>query len=102
LNMNKPQNQPETLLLSVRDLEVAFGSGERTTNAVRGVSFDLARGQTIGLVGESGSGKAVTALSILRLLPYPLARHPRGSIFLWPPNGKNAPVSTEPTNLLGA
>jgi microcin C transport system ATP-binding protein len=63
-------------LLQVRDLSVSFGGVE----AVRGVSFDLDKGQTLALVGESGSGKSVTALSILQLLPYPAARHPSGSI----------------------
>jgi microcin C transport system ATP-binding protein len=66
-------------LLSVRDLSVDF-CGERTVHAVRGVSFDLESGRTLALVGESGSGKSVTALSVLRLLPYPAAEHPSGSI----------------------
>ena len=44
------------------------------------VSFAIERGETLALVGESGSGKSVTALSILQLLPYPLANHPNGSI----------------------
>ena len=67
-------------LLEVRDLRVSFGRGAREVAAVRGVSFDITRGETVGLVGESGSGKSVTALSVLQLLPYPLAWHPGGSI----------------------
>ncbi|MEO0391608.1 MAG: ABC transporter ATP-binding protein [Pseudomonadota bacterium] len=63
-------------LLSIRDLAVSFGS----TEAVRDVDFDIHPGETLALVGESGSGKSVTALSILQLLPYPIASHPRGSI----------------------
>jgi len=67
-------------LLSVRELSVAFRQGEREMLAVDRVSFDIAKGETVALVGESGSGKSVTALSILKLLPYPAARHPSGTI----------------------
>ncbi|MDP9126836.1 MAG: ABC transporter ATP-binding protein [Pseudomonadota bacterium] len=67
-------------LLKVDNLNVTFGQGPGTVEAVRDVSFEIERGQTMALVGESGSGKSVTALSILQLLPYPNARHPRGSI----------------------
>jgi microcin C transport system ATP-binding protein len=67
-------------LLAVRDLHVSFGRGEREVKAVRGVSFEIDKGETVALVGESGSGKSVTALSVLQLLPYPLAHHPKGSI----------------------
>jgi microcin C transport system ATP-binding protein len=63
-------------LLDIRDLSVAFGK----SLAVNRVGFTISRGETVALVGESGSGKSVTALSILRLLPYPLARHPGGRI----------------------
>jgi len=66
--------------LEVRDLAVSFNSNGREIVAVDGVSFDITRGETVALVGESGSGKSVTALSILQLLPYPVASHPRGSI----------------------
>ncbi|HZF36328.1 MAG TPA: ABC transporter ATP-binding protein [Candidatus Angelobacter sp.] len=71
---------PDAPLLQVRDLHVSFGRGAREVKAVRGVSFDLAKGETVALVGESGSGKSVTALSILQLLPYPMAHHSGGSI----------------------
>src|SRR5262245_4410503 len=67
-------------LLQVRDLSVTFGSGGNAVAAVKRVSFDINRGETLALVGESGSGKSVTALSVLQLLPYPMARHPSGSI----------------------
>ena len=66
--------------LTVDDLSVSFGHGERETKAVKNVSFTIDRGETMALVGESGSGKSVSALSILQLLPYPLAWHPSGSI----------------------
>ncbi len=54
-------------LLQVRDLQVTFVTPDRTVHAVNGVSFDVARGETVGLLGESGSGKSVTLRSILRL-----------------------------------
>ncbi|GHD56912.1 microcin C ABC transporter ATP-binding protein YejF [Thalassobaculum fulvum] len=68
-----------TALLDIRDLSVAFGGNL----AVRGVSFDIRAGETVALVGESGSGKSVTALSILQLLPYPVAGHGAGSSIAW-------------------
>ncbi|MER8866128.1 ABC transporter ATP-binding protein [Mesorhizobium sp. M0751] len=70
----------ETPLLSVQDLSVAFTQGGDQSIAVDHISFDLAKGETVALVGESGSGKSVTALSVLKLLPYPTASHPSGKI----------------------
>ena len=67
-------------LLSVEDLSVAFRQAGRDTLAVDRVSFDIKPRETVALVGESGSGKSVTALSILKLLPYPAASHPTGRI----------------------
>ena len=63
-------------VLIVDNLSVSF----RGESAVRNISFDIRRGETLALVGESGSGKSVTALSVLQLLPYPIATHPSGSI----------------------
>jgi microcin C transport system ATP-binding protein len=71
---------PRETLLEVKDLSVAFGHGAREVLAVDRVSFDIGKGETMALVGESGSGKSVTALSVMKLLPYPAAHHPSGSI----------------------
>jgi microcin C transport system ATP-binding protein len=67
-------------MLQIRDLSVSFGRDDAEVKAVQNISLSIKRGETLGLVGESGSGKSVTALSILQLLPYPLAHHPNGSI----------------------
>ncbi|WP_315753956.1 MULTISPECIES: ABC transporter ATP-binding protein [unclassified Bradyrhizobium] len=67
-------------LLSVSDLSVAFHQQGRLSTAVDHVSFEIKRGECVALVGESGSGKSVSALSVLKLLPYPVASHPSGSI----------------------
>ena len=67
-------------LLRIEDLDVRFGEGPSAVDAAIGVDLAIRPGETLALVGESGSGKSVTALSILRLLPYPAARHPRGRI----------------------
>ncbi|MDX8468830.1 ABC transporter ATP-binding protein [Mesorhizobium sp. VK23B] len=67
-------------LLSVRDLSVAFAQGGTQSTAVDHISFDIAKGETLALVGESGSGKSVSALSVLKLLPYPAASHPSGKV----------------------
>ena len=67
-------------LLIVKDLSVAFRQGGREMLAVDRISFDINKGETVALVGESGSGKSVTALSVMKLLPYPSALHPSGTI----------------------
>ena len=67
-------------LLEINDLSVSFGRGVGEVKAVRGVTMSVAAGETVGLVGESGSGKSVTALSVMKLLPYPVAWHPGGTI----------------------
>src|SRR3569833_413306 len=70
-------NQP---LLEVRDLSVAFHQPSGSSVAVDHISYAIKPGECVALVGESGSGKSVSALSILKLLPYPTASHPSGSI----------------------
>jgi microcin C transport system ATP-binding protein len=67
-------------LLEVNDLSVAFRHGGQETLAVDRISFSIGMRETVALVGESGSGKSVTALSVMKLLPYPAARHPSGSV----------------------
>jgi oligopeptide transport system ATP-binding protein len=69
-------------LLEVNDLRISFSSHAGEVQAVRGVSFDLRRGETLAIVGESGSGKSVTAKSIMRLLPEANTRIKGGEILL--------------------
>jgi microcin C transport system ATP-binding protein len=75
------EEQRAAPLLEVSNLGVTFvgRGGAKPVEAVKGVSFTLDRGETLALVGESGSGKSVTALSVLQLLPYPVAQHGSGS-----------------------
>jgi microcin C transport system ATP-binding protein len=67
-------------LLAVKDLSIAFAAGGRQVLAVDRISFSIKKGETLALVGESGSGKSATALSIMKLLPYPAASHPSGQV----------------------
>jgi microcin C transport system ATP-binding protein len=78
--LNQEPDAAPKPLLEVEDLSVAFRQGGREILAVDRVSFDIRAGETLALVGESGSGKSVTALSVMKLLPYPSAYHPSGTI----------------------
>ena len=71
---------PEEAALSIEDLTVEFRTPEGTLRAVDGVSYEVGRGEVLGVVGESGSGKSVTAMSVLGLLPMPPARVVSGRI----------------------
>ena len=63
-------------LLKINNLSVSFNVDNKVYQAVKNLSLNIAQGEALGIVGESGSGKSVTALSILKLLPYPKAFHP--------------------------
>ncbi|MEC9283953.1 MAG: ABC transporter ATP-binding protein [Bdellovibrionota bacterium] len=79
-------------LLKIEDLNIEFHTEDRIVNAVKGISFEIPKGKTIGLVGESGSGKSVTSLSVMRLLPEPPAKIPSGKILF---QGENLLEKTE-------
>lgn len=69
-------NEP---ILQVRDLEIRFNTDDGVVQAVNGIDFELAAGETLGVVGESGSGKSVTNLALLGLIPQPPGEIVRGS-----------------------
>ncbi|TGU44562.1 ABC transporter ATP-binding protein, partial [bacterium M00.F.Ca.ET.152.01.1.1] len=74
------ESAEDDVLLDVRDLETHFYGEESVTRALGGISFQVKKGETLGVVGESGCGKSVTALSILRLLPKLSARTVGGEV----------------------
>jgi len=67
-------------VLEVKDLHVSFDTYAGEVKAVRGVSFDLHKGETLAIVGESGSGKSVTSQALMRLIPSPPGRIPKGQV----------------------
>ena len=66
-------------ILKVNNLNVEFANESSTFKAVHNLNFNLSEKETLAIVGESGSGKSVTALSIMQLLPYPIAFHSKDS-----------------------
>ena len=72
----------EETILSVKDLVIRYETDDGLVRAVNGVSFDLKRGETLGLVGETGAGKTTTALGLMRLVPDPPGRIVSGQIVL--------------------
>lgn len=72
----------EEMLLSVKDLVVEYTAGGEVVRAVNGVSFEIKKGETLGLVGETGAGKTTIAKSIIRILPDPPAKVKGGEIIL--------------------
>ncbi|HEX8493398.1 MAG TPA: ABC transporter ATP-binding protein [Pyrinomonadaceae bacterium] len=79
-------------ILSVRDLRTYFETEDGTVKAVDGISFELKRGETLGIVGESGSGKSVTNLSIIRLIPEPPGKIVSGEILFEGQDLRSLPV----------
>ena len=82
-------------ILDVRDLQVQFQTDERLVHAVDGISFQVKRGQTLGIVGESGSGKSVTSLAVMGLIPSPPGRVTGGEIWFHGSEEESAPVDLQ-------
>ena len=81
-NVSSPLDQhPETVILSMQDLDIVIDTGEAWRHAVQALALTVHRGETFALVGESGSGKSMTALALMRLLPEAL-RVTQGSVVL--------------------
>jgi len=76
------ENTKESFVLEVKDLRTHIFNKNSVVKAVDGVSFNLSKGETLGIVGESGCGKTMTALSLLRLVPQPAGRIVSGEILL--------------------
>ena len=85
--MTPPEASAAAPVLQVDDLTVEFATTDRTVEAIRGVGFSVAAGETVAIVGESGSGKSVTALSVMRLVEHGGGRITRGRIDFARPDG---------------
>lgn len=81
-------------LLEVNKLKTFFDTDLGTVKAVDGVSFDICRGETLGIVGESGCGKSVTSLSIMQLVPQPRGRIFGGKILYHPANDEVVDITS--------
>src|SRR5690554_1481937 len=85
MSEERKENKEEEYLLEVKNLKTYFKSEDNIVKAVDDVSFNLRKGETIGIVGESGSGKSVSALSIMKLIPNPPGQIIGGSILFKSP-----------------
>ena len=89
----QPLTMADTQVLAVRDLSVSFVSSSRTVHAVKNLSLDLFKGETLAIVGESGSGKSVTSLSMMRLVEHGGGQIDGGSMQLRRRNGQVVDVT---------
>jgi len=87
-----------TPLLQIKNLTTEFTSDGIKTIAVKGISFSLNKGETVGIVGESGSGKSVTSLSVMRLIASPPGKISGGEIIYSNRNGNDVNLLTLPEN----